>query len=1020
VSFIPRLLRLESSGYEFELQMLIAAHELEIPISEVPIRTIYEAGNKSSHFNPIVDSMKIYFVLLRFGSVSLLTALLDNIVWYIAWRRSGDVLLSQVLARAVAVCFNYTMVRSSVFYSRERHKSVLPKYLLLVLASGTASYYGIRFFSQNVGVYPIYAKIFVETILFFVNFAVQRLFIFKPKDDTEGGESTARPLVLSAAVALAFAGLLAAEVHGFWNARLFTQDIWNPTGLKRFSRFLGIYITLAMPLLVIFPWAFAGAVAGLLAVLTIITLGGAPLAACAVFLVSTCALGSWIFGRNENGESLQTDVLCTLAGSGVYVFLMTLLARAPIHYPAVWLAVLAVPFVMDWRSVWRRLGRWRRLLFAADLRSGWERAALALVVFLLVAHWFVVLEPEKSADGLAMHLAIPANIAANHAFTLEPERVLWSVMPMGADWTYSIVYLLGGEYAARLLNFSMLVMVTALVYTAARQWIPAAAALLLAASFAATPVVQMVTGSLFIENFLAVMVMGMMTAVWRFSATGKRRYLYLAMLLAGTAMATKLGAAAFVAIALLFVIAEMVRHWRSLGSRPVVTAALAFVLLLATAAPTYVIAWKKTGNPIYPFLNHKIHSPLLDPKADFTDARYTIPFSSRALYQLTFRTSESWEGQNGSFGFQYLVIVPLALLGLLLFPQRRLTAMAAVAFGASVLIVRLQPNARYLYAAMPLVTVAFAGLAGWAFANHRGLARVLMAFLVAATALNAWFLPSSSYYHKHFCLSPPFSRAARERYLAEFIPVRKVIAWYNQAHPNATVLLTGDSTLADIRGDVYANSWHQYPVFAALHSAPAVPEMFRLLKQWRVEYFISRKPAHGEPVRPPILQELLSICATPEYEYDAYYVAKLEPDCDVTSAARRKEPTIVGSPGFYDDFDPAIVFRGSWDHDESFDGPARHTVSYTDVPGAEMAFAFEGRGLTYVFTKAPNRGVASIAIDGADQGSMDLYSPAIEWQAKRRFCCFAAGRHLLVIRVAGKADPQSSGRFVDVDGLIVE
>ena len=72
-SFLPKLLRQEATGYEFELEMLIAAHQLSIPIVEVPIRTIYEAGNKSSHFNPIVDSMKIYFVLLRFGSVSVLS-----------------------------------------------------------------------------------------------------------------------------------------------------------------------------------------------------------------------------------------------------------------------------------------------------------------------------------------------------------------------------------------------------------------------------------------------------------------------------------------------------------------------------------------------------------------------------------------------------------------------------------------------------------------------------------------------------------------------------------------------------------------------------------------------------------------------------------------------------------------------------------------------------------------------------------------------------------------------------------
>ena len=41
-------------------------------------------------------------------------------------------------------------------------------------------------------------------------------------------------------------------------------------------------------------------------------------------------------------------------------------------------------------------------------------------------------------------------------------------MPMGADWGHSIVALLGGEYAARLLNFAMLLAILTLIYEAAR------------------------------------------------------------------------------------------------------------------------------------------------------------------------------------------------------------------------------------------------------------------------------------------------------------------------------------------------------------------------------------------------------------------------------------------------------------------------------------------------------------------------------------------------------------------------
>ena len=34
-----------------------------------------------------------------------------------------------------------------------------------------------------------------------------------------------------------------------------------------------------------------------------------------------------------------------------------------------------------------------------------------------------MLKPEASADGLAMHLAIPANIAANHMLTFDPAAI---------------------------------------------------------------------------------------------------------------------------------------------------------------------------------------------------------------------------------------------------------------------------------------------------------------------------------------------------------------------------------------------------------------------------------------------------------------------------------------------------------------------------------------------------------------------------------------------------------------------
>ncbi|MEO8025898.1 MAG: bifunctional glycosyltransferase family 2/GtrA family protein [Bryobacteraceae bacterium] len=175
---LPDLLRIESSGYEFELDMLTAAKHQNCAIRELPIRTIYEPGNPTSHFNPLRDSAKITFVLFRFGLLSLTTAALDNVVFYLAFEVSDEILLSQALGRALGVVFNYGLARRAVFLSGDRHRSTLPRYLVLVAASGLVSFGLIHFLMYLFELPVMVAKITAESGLFLANFAVQRDFVF--------------------------------------------------------------------------------------------------------------------------------------------------------------------------------------------------------------------------------------------------------------------------------------------------------------------------------------------------------------------------------------------------------------------------------------------------------------------------------------------------------------------------------------------------------------------------------------------------------------------------------------------------------------------------------------------------------------------------------------------------------------------------------------------------------------------------------------------------------------------------
>src|SRR5207302_1315267 len=94
----------------------------------------------------------------------------------------------------------------------------------------------------------------------------------------------------------------------------------------------------------------------------------------------------------------------------------------------------------------------------------------------------------------------------------------------------------------------------------------------------------------------------------------------------------------------------------------------------------------------------------------------------RTPYGMTFRSSEYYEGQNGSLGFHWLVIVPLGLLGFAIARRRPAVSSAFVAFGAGAIILNTEPNARYLYAAMPLALIphegANAGTDGDIYENH--------------------------------------------------------------------------------------------------------------------------------------------------------------------------------------------------------------------------------------------------------------------------------------------------------------
>src|SRR5262249_41555700 len=77
-----------------------------------------------------------------------------------------------------AILVNYPLARRAVFLSNERHRSTLPRYLLLVGASGALSFGLLNWLQHGWGISVLRAKVLAESALFIVNFLAQRDWVF--------------------------------------------------------------------------------------------------------------------------------------------------------------------------------------------------------------------------------------------------------------------------------------------------------------------------------------------------------------------------------------------------------------------------------------------------------------------------------------------------------------------------------------------------------------------------------------------------------------------------------------------------------------------------------------------------------------------------------------------------------------------------------------------------------------------------------------------------------------------------
>ena len=186
-SALPALLKIPFNRYEFETEMLVAMKESDFAFEEVPIQTVYLNANRGSHFRPILDSLRVYWVLLRHMLAGVTSVAVDYAVYLVALTFSGHILSSVYAGRVSSLLINFLLVKHFAFRSRSSGARQFVLYLIQVFGMAFVTAQVVSMAASLLDIAPAYSKIPVDTLMYPINFTIQRVLIFR---DASAGESS--------------------------------------------------------------------------------------------------------------------------------------------------------------------------------------------------------------------------------------------------------------------------------------------------------------------------------------------------------------------------------------------------------------------------------------------------------------------------------------------------------------------------------------------------------------------------------------------------------------------------------------------------------------------------------------------------------------------------------------------------------------------------------------------------------------------------------------------------------------
>lgn len=568
-----------------------------------------------------------------------------------------------------------------------------------------------------------------------------------------------------------------------------------------------------------------------------------PLLVTITYFFASYIVGNKILDFIGFSKSKPEIVLSTLVGIGTYGSLVSILAHFKINYFFIYLLLVVIPVIHDRQKLICFVRLYRNSQSKGCSDSNPINFLIGIAICVICALYFVfALLPEVGYDSLVTHLFVPSQLANKHVWGFDVTLYAQAVMPMLADWIYSIGFILGGEISARLVNLGFIFLLSSLVYELT-IWAGESEAIGYLASLLllTTPLTFLEGSTLHIEGVWASFIVASILVLLRMTDSAQRHpyQLVLSGLLLGCALAIKALTLLYLPVVIVILILALknsknVNVWKFF--------VLAIIVFTLYGFIPYVDAFRLTNNPVFPFFNKFFQSTLFEME-NFKDTRWQFGLSPDFLFSITFHSDRYQEAKIGAPGFQWLTLLVPSILFLIGLRERRGVWLCMIAAVPIVLIfIFVATYLRYIF---PSVVFLIAGLAFALGAVLRKADVVSRSLIVVSWclvfALNICFINAASWYND-FPINTLVDEGARKSYLTTSLQERASVDLINVINENRNpVVFMSSPYVAGLNADAYLASWYNKEFLNAVLAVRSEADAGKLLADRGVKYIVLDK-----------------------------------------------------------------------------------------------------------------------------------------------------------------------------------